>query len=434
MSHSRREFIRVSAAASAVAIAGAIGSRGAIAASPAASATLRKAKLRILVLGGTGFLGPAVVEAAKARGHEVTLFNRGRREKYVGAPDGVDKLYGNRDPLKFAQSKFVEGKEGDDETSPKGLKELEGKKWDAVIDNSGYVPRIVKASAELLAPNVGQYLFISSISVYKSNSKPGKDESDETGVMKDETIEAMGAQSENYGPLKALCEQAAEKAMPGRVTNVRPGYIVGPLDTTDRFTYWPVRVSKGGEVLVPGTTEDVVQIIDVRDLAEFMVRCIETRTFGVFNATGPAKPLTHGETMGACLGASKATGGKTDATFTYVPWDQLKDTDLPILLPGTGEYAGFHSRDVSRAIKAGLKFRPAQETCEAILKWWPEALTLRAKVAQQQRDEAKKDGKPERPAAPTDTLRAGISRDQEREILAKWATAPRTGPKEPEKK
>lgn len=437
MSHSRREFIKASAAASAFAIAGGLGTRGFAAAH--ASGIHRRAKLRILVLGGTGFLGPAVVDAAKARGHDVTLFNRGRREKYVGSPDGVEKLYGNRDPLKFAHSKVVDGKDVDDETSPKGLKELEGKKWDAVIDNSGYVPRIVKASAELLAPNVGQYLFISSISVYKNNDKPNKDESDEIGVMKDPTVEEMGSQFENYGPLKALCEQAAEKAMPGRVTNIRPGYIVGPRDTSDRFTYWPVRVSKGGEVLVPGTPQDIVQIIDVRDLAEFMVRCVENKTFGIFNATGPAKPLTHGETMAACLAASKATGGKADATFTYVPWEWLKNAGLPpgtlpILLPGTGDEAGFHSRDVSKAIKAGLKFRTPQETCEAILKWWPEALALRAKVDGQQRDEAKRDGKPERPAAPTG-LRTGIPQDKEQEILAKWTADPtRTEPKDGGKK
>src|SRR4051812_19409719 len=200
-------------------------------------------KLRLLILGGTGFIGPWMAELAVSRGHHVTLFNRGQRERHGGATDGTEKLYGNRDPKLHALSKVVDGKEVDDETSPKGLVELEGKKWDAVIDNSGYVPRIVKASAELLAPNVGQYLFISTLSVYADNSRPGLDETNKLATLDDPTSENL---QQDYGALKALCEQPAERALPGRVTIVRPGYIVGPRDLTDRFTYWPIRTSRGG--------------------------------------------------------------------------------------------------------------------------------------------------------------------------------------------
>ncbi len=387
----------------------------------------RAAPLSILILGGTGFLGPATIDAAKARGHAVTIFNRGRREKYVGTRDGVEKLYGNRDPNKHAQSKVVEGKEVDDESSPKGLDELKGKKFDAVIDNSGFVPRIVKASSELLAPNVGQYVFISTISVYKNNDKPNKDESDEIGTISDPTVEEMGTQFQNYGPLKALCEQAAEAAMPGRVTSIRPGYIVGVGDTTDRFTYWPIRVSRGGEVLVPGTMEDAVQFIDVRDLAEFIVTCIEDKAMGVMNATGPQKPMRTGDLLSACVSAAKASG-KDEAKLTYVPYEWLAENgagpgSLPILLPPTGETAGFHTRVVDKAVKAGLKFRTAEETCRSLVEWWPKAVELRAKVFKEQVEDAKKDGRPEPRLPPADQLRAGIPAEAEANLLKGYAAS-----------
>lgn len=388
----------------------------------------RTAPLSILILGGTGFLGPATIDAAKARGHNVTIFNRGRREKFVGARDGVEKLYGNRDPEKHAQSKMVEGKEVEDESSPKGLDELKGKKWDAVIDNSGYVPRIVKASSELLAPNVGQYVFISTVSVYKNNDVANKDETDEIGTVSDPTVEEMGRQFENYGPLKALCEQAAEKAMPGRVTVIRPGYIVGVGDTTDRFTYWPVRISRGGEVLVPGTPQDVVQFIDVRDLSEFIITCVENKVFNVMNATGPAKPMPVGDLMNACVSAAKKTGAKDEAKLTYVPYSWLAEQGagpgtLPILLPPEGETAGFHTRIVDRAVKAGLKFRTAEETCRSLIEWWPQAVALREKVAKEQIEQAKKDGRPEPKMPPADQLRTGIPAEREAALLKGYAAS-----------
>lgn len=416
---SRREFLQSSAVAAGVLLAGA---------GPAAGAALRAGriapakKLRILILGGTGFIGPWMAEFAVARGHEVTLFNRGRREKYVGVPGGVEHLYGNRDPNLHAQSKVVDGKEVEDTDSPRGLSELAGKTWDAVIDNSGYVPRIVKASAELLAPNIGQYLFISTLSVYADNSKPGLDETDTLATMDDPTSENV---QRFYGPLKALCEQAAQKAMPGRVTIVRPGYIVGPKDTTDRFTYWPVRTGRGGEVLVPGKPTDPVQFIDVRDLAEFALHCLEQRTFGTFNATGPAAKLPVADLMAACLAASKATGNKGDATFIHVPYEWLADHDcppgsLPILLPAEGDYAGFHQRSVARAVAAGMRYRTAEDTCRALLAWWPEAVKLREKVAREVAAERAAAGLPVQTQPPADRLRAGISAEKEQSLLAVW--------------
>lgn len=421
-SGTRRDLLKASALA-----AGAVLSSG-LSGGPALGALLAPEdkpqvaadrKLRLLILGGTGFIGPKMAELAVARGHKVTLFNRGRREKFVGTVDGVEKLYGNRDPRLHAETKVVDGKEVEDESSPKGLTELEGKKWDAVIDNSGFVPRIAKASAELLAPNVGQYLFISTLSVYADNSKPGLDESDTLATMSDPADENV---QEYYGPLKALCEQAVQSAMPGRATIVRPGYIVGPGDTSDRFTYWPIRVSRGGEVLVPGNPGDPVQFIDVRDLADFTIRCVESRTFGVFNATGPERKLPVSELMAAALTASKSNGKKNETTFSYVPYEWLAANEcpigtLPILLPDEGETAGFHQRSVAKAVAAGLKYRSAEDTCSTLIKWWPEAVELRRTVAKKVNEDrvAKGLAPASQPAA--ELLRAGIPPEIESKLL-----------------
>lgn len=379
--------------------------------------------LRILILGGTGFLGPAVVDAAKARGHSLTLFNRGRTEKRIGMIDGVEKLYGNRDPKLHS----VDG----DDTSPKGLAQIEekikaGEKWDAVVDTSGYVPRIVKASAELLASAASQYVFISTISVYASNETPNSDETARTGTIADPTVETMGAQSENYGPLKALCEQAAEAAMPGKTLNIRPGFIVGPGDPTDRFTYWPIRVSKGGEVLSPNAASDPVQFIDVRDLAEWVVRCIENRTVGVMNATGPisgssSTPYTVGQLLAACKSASSS-----NATFTWVPLDFIEKqgiipgADLPIWVPSDGRTAGFHRVNIDRAIKAGLTFRSAEVTCRDTLAWWPKEVDRRARVGKQMVEDAAKAGKPAPNLPDPNNLRVGLSAQRETAALTAW--------------
>ena len=333
---------------------------------------------RILILGGTGFLGPQLVEAARSRGHTVTLFNRGKTRPHL-FPD-VEKLHGDRDP-----------KNGE------GLKVLEGRSWDVVIDTSGYVPRVVRASAELLAPNVGHYVFISTISVYKELPQPGMGEDAPLATVDDPTNENI---RENFGALKALCEQAAEAAFPGRTTNIRPGLIVGPDDPTQRFTYWPVRVAQGGEVLAPGGGSDPVQFIDVRDLAEWTILAIENRDMGVFNAVGPARPLTVREMLEACKQASgsNATFTWADAAFlerqNVRPW-----MDMPVWMPPTGELAGMSSVSNAKAMARGLKFRPVLDTARDTLTWFNG-------LPPERQAELRK--------------RAGLTPEREREVLAAW--------------
>ena len=350
MPQSRRAFLQaVSAAATAMA-AGSM-----VAGQPTTKPASRK--LNLLILGGTGFLGPAIVESAMARGHTMTIFNRGRTHPELFPQ--VERLLGNRDPDK------------DD-----GLTALKGRTWDAVIDTSGYYPRIVSASAQLLAGAVNQYVFISSISVYSDNSIVNMDESGPIGTMDDPTLETFGDEFQYYGPLKALCEQAADTATGGRATNIRPGLIVGPRDNVPRFTYWPVRVERGGEVLSPGNPDDPVQYIDVRDLADFVITCIENNTTGYFNAIGPNWPTTIAELLYGC---KAVTGG--DATFTWVPADFLEARDIkawqqmPVWIPPREGYEGFHRVNITKAIEAGLRSRPLADIVTATLAWyhgWPQ--------------------------------------------------------------
>lgn len=367
----------------------------------------------ILILGGTGFLGPATIEAAVARGHKVTIFNRGRTEKYRPIKHAdIEHLYGNRDPDKHAQE--------EDTTSPKGLGQLEGRTFDVVIDNSGYYPRIVKASAEWAAKAAGMYIFISSISAYADSATPDRDETAPVGKMDDDTIENMGPSFEYYGPLKALCEQAAEAAMPGKAAIVRPGYIVGPGDPTDRFTYWPVRANQGGEMLAPGNPDDPIQIIDVRDLAEFLITLAENNTAGVFNAVGPGKPARWGDVLDACVAAAA-----TKPTLTWVNQEFLQSNgvpagSLPIWIPPAGEFAGFHRWSNERAKAAGLKFRSTEAITKDTLAWWPAEVERRTKATAAIIEEAKAAGK-EPPALPDPSkLKAGISPEQEAKVLSLW--------------
>jgi len=331
----------------------------------------------LLVLGGTMFLGPEVVEAALARGWKVTLFNRGKTNPQL-FPD-LEKLHGDRDPSK-----------GD------GLKALAGRRWDAVVDTSGYVPRHVLASASLLAPTARQYLFVSTISVYADNSKPGADETAAVGTLEDATVETVDGGS--YGPLKALCEQAVEKAMPGRTTVVRPGLIVGPSDPSDRFTYWPVRVAKGGEVLAPGTPQDPTQFIDVRDLGNWIALLIDRNRTGIFNATGPKQPLPMGDLLASC----KRVSG-SNAVFTWVPSPFLEAqqvapwSDMPVWVPPVDDMAGFARISIARATAAGLTFRPVDDTVRDTLAWW--------KTVPEER-RAK--------------MRAGLGAEREAAVLAAW--------------
>jgi 2'-hydroxyisoflavone reductase len=301
--------------------------------------------MKILMLGGTVFLGRHTVEAALARGHEVTLFNRGQHNADL-FPD-LEKLHGDRDPLK-----------GD------GLSLLKGRRWDAAIDFCGYVPRVVGASARALADCVDHYTFISSVSVYANlDTTPGVDEYSPVETMPDETNEEVMA---HYGALKALCEQAAENALPGRTLNIRPGLIVGPNDPTDRFTYWPVRVAKGGAVLCPGHPNWETRVIDVRDLAEWTIRCIENKTVGVFNATGPNRALTFGEV----IHTSKEVSG-SDARFVWADEQWLIDQKvdpwmgLPLWLGPEGDMRA----KIERAVASGLTFRPLADTIKDTLAW-----------------------------------------------------------------
>jgi 2'-hydroxyisoflavone reductase len=344
----------------------------------AAESTGKSSKpLRILILGGTGFLGPHCTESAIARGHSVTHFNSGRTEQLrkgagrpSAVPTGVETLYGNRDPNKTADDRKTEGKSAapKDPNSPKGLSQLEGKKWDAVIDTSGYFPRIVKASAELLAPSVKQYVFISTISVYKNTSAPF-DETAPLQTLEDPATEEMGKDFANYGGGKALCEKAAETAMPGRVTNIRPGFIVGPRDTSGRFIYWPVRASLGGNMIVPGAPADPIQLIDVRDLADWIIHCIDYNVPGVYNATGPEKELSMKSFVD---GVGK--GVASEISFTWIANDFLESKGIhdqfPLYAPPTGDTAGFHRASISRALAKGLKFRPVSGTSKATLDWY----------------------------------------------------------------
>ena len=299
--------------------------------------------MKLLILGGTRFLGRALVEAAQAAGHEVTLINRGQRN-----PDlfpGVEQLRGDRDG---------------------GLDALRGRRWDTVVDTCGYVPRLVRASAELLADAVDHYTFISSLSVYADPAIVGMDENAPGGTLEDETTEEVTG--ETYGPLKVLCEQAATEAMDGRALIVRSGLIVGPHDPTDRFTYWPYRVVQGGEVLAPGQQDDPVQIIDVRDIAEWTLRATEARLTGPYNVTGPDYRLEMGEVLQTCREVSGS-----DAHFTWVgdafllEHDVAAFTEMPLWVPA--EYAGFNRVDVSKALGAGLTFRLLAQTVADTLAW-----------------------------------------------------------------
>ncbi len=299
--------------------------------------------MKLLILGGTVFLGRHLVGAALARGHTITLFNRGQSNPAIFSE--VEKLRGDRD--------------GD-------LTALEGRRWDAVIDTCGYVPRVVRASAELLANAVGHYTFISTIGVYPHPIPRGVEETAPVGTLEDETVEEVTG--DTYGPLKARCEQAAEAAMPGRVLVVRPGLIVGPHDPSDRFTYWPVRIARGGQVLVPDRPEMPVQIIDARDLAAWIIRMAETGQTGTYHATGPAYALTFRAVLTAC----RAVTG-SDAAFIWADEDFLNRhevapwMDLPLWLPA--ELDGMSQVSVDRAIAAGLAFRPLADTIRDTLAW-----------------------------------------------------------------
>jgi 2'-hydroxyisoflavone reductase len=381
---SRREFLRTAAFAGAT-----IGVAGV--SSPLISRALAQpAKgrgLKVLVLGGTGQTGPHLVEELKRRGHTVTLFNRGNRSDDL-FPD-VECLIGDRTP-----------------DAGEGLKALEdavaeGRKWDVCIDVWPHIPKIVENTAVLLKDNVGQYMFVSSVSVYASHGTPHADETDAVG-------EAPNADETEYnnalfGPFKAECENRVRRIYPNNHAIFRPGLIVGPRDFSFRGGYWPVRVNKGGEVLAPGTGDDPIQVIDARDLVAFQVTCMERRTNGTFNVVGPQnhqKPLSMREYLEACR-----KGTNSNATFTWVDAEFLQANgvgpwmNMPCWIPAEGDYAGFGLRSNARAIAAGLTFRPLTDTARDTVEWYES-------LADEQRESV--------------TRRAGIPAEKEQEVLAAW--------------
>lgn len=303
--------------------------------------------MKILIIGGTRFVGRALVEMALARGHEITLFHRGQSNPDIFP--NVERILGDRNSE---------------------LEKLGNRHWDAVIDTCGYVPRVVKASAEYLADKVKTYVFISTISVYKESPIVGRDEDAELATIADETTEEVTGES--YGALKVLCENAAEAAMPGRVVQIRPGLIVGPHDPTNRFTYWPIRVRKGGDVLVPDGGDVFSQFIDVRDLADFTIKCLEDGTIGTFNATGPDEPTT----LKHVVEVSKQVSG-SDANFVAAPseWLMAKELgpwmEMPLWIP-TKEDQALMQISIERGKAKGLKFRPLAETIRDTYTWYDE--------------------------------------------------------------
>jgi 2'-hydroxyisoflavone reductase len=301
--------------------------------------------MKILILGGTKFLGRHLVDAALAAGHEVTLFNRGKTNPALFS--NIETILGDRE---------------------QDIVKLTGREWDAVIDVAGYLPRVVRISAEALKGSVKKYVFISSISVYPEFKKVGINEDDPVGKLDDESIEEING--ETYGPLKALCEKTVQNIYGDQALIVRPGLIVGPYDPTDRFTYWPMRVKRGGDMITPDKPQTPIQIIDVRDLSEFIVKLIVDDASGIYNATGPEHELMIGEFLDTC----KLVSGSM-ATFHWASAEFLKEhevapwSDMPVWIPDTEEDAGFSRVDISRAIHAGLQFRPLEDTVRDTIAW-----------------------------------------------------------------
>ena len=301
--------------------------------------------MNILIIGGTRFLGRHLVDSALARGHQVTLFNRGKSNPDL-FPE-VETIIGDREH---------------------DIDKLSGHTWDAVIDTCGYVPRIVRESAVGLERSVGRYVFISSISAYTDFKKIGINESDPGGKMDDESIEEITG--ETYGPLKVLCENTVNETYGERGLVVRPGLIVGPNDPTDRFTYWPVRVAKGRDVLAPEKPDVPIQIIDVRDLSDFIIKLIEDNASGIYNATGPDYELTLGTMLETCKQVSGSDANIHWASVEFLKQNNVQEwSDMPVWVPDNEENQGFSRMDISKAINAGLKFRPLEETVRDTITW-----------------------------------------------------------------
>lgn len=331
--------------------------------------------LKILILGGTAFLGPHFVRTAVANGHSVTLFNRGKTNPEIFAD--LEQLRGDRDT-------------GD-------LDALRGREFDAIVDTSGYVPAHVAATAEMFRDTAAHYQFISTISVYGGFGDRPKvvDETVEPPQIDDETAAGMKTIRESfrhYGAMKARCEAAAEAAMPGRVSNIRPGLIVGPGDRSDRFTWWPVRMDRGGEVLCPGDEDGHVQFIDVRDLADWMLHCLERDVTGVYNANGFHGRVSMSEILGACKCATSQAVDLVWASEEFLQENRVRPyMQMPCWIPREGRAMVSNAR----ATGEGLTFRPIGDSARDTLQW--------AKTA-----------RPERP------WRTGVRPEREKELIEKW--------------
>ena len=384
MSLDRRTFVKHSALLSGAVAVGLPATAGALSGDGVPlmhhrpeTGTAQPKPLRILILGGTGFIGPNQVEYALARKHTVTLFNRGQTNSALFP--NVPRIIGDRN--------MVGGHDG-----------LKSGTWDVVIDNPTRNPQWVRDAGAALKGRVGQYVFVSTISVFSDYSKPGMDENGPLNTPGNPSVWASN-DGAHYGPNKVQCEIDAKAQFgPDRVTIVRPGLIVGPGDLSDRFSYWPVRIHKGGELLAPGTPNDPVQYIDVHDLSEWIVRLGEQHTIGTFNATGPKAPTTMAEML---YGIKAVT--TSDARFTWVPAEFLAEqqvrawSDMPVWQPAFGRTAGFMAVSCARAYAAGLTVRPLAETAKTTLDWY---LT--------------------RPAVEQEKARAGIAPAKEQAVLAAW--------------
>jgi 2'-hydroxyisoflavone reductase len=385
----RRQFIRTAAAAGGAIALGARPASGGIPATPGAagapgtqprptSHTEPSHRIRLLILGGTGFIGPHQVRYALERGHEVTIFNRGRSAP--GVFDGVEELIGDRAANDYAS--------------------LRGRTWDAVIDNSASqatAPQWVREASAALRDSVGQYLFISTRSVYRDLSMVPATV-DAPLYTPETTPNWSEGRPYPYGLAKALAEGEAQRAFGERLTIVRPGLIVGPGDDTDRFTYWPVRIARGGEILVPGDGEDRVQVIDVRDLCEWCVRLCEDGTTGRYMGIGPANGRSMAEMV---YGIAAVTS--EPLSWTWVPREFLAEhrvrpyAEMPVWRPGTPGFEGFARFDLTREVATGLTFRTLADTAQATLEFHRS-----------------------RPAERRAELRSGLSAEREAEVLRAW--------------
>lgn len=343
---------------------------------PGFAAESRTKPLKVLLFGGTGFIGPHFVRELTAGGHQVTLFNRGKRNPGL-FPD-IETLIGDRNgPLEV----------------------LKGREWDAVIDDSGYLPAQVKQSTEMLKGRVRHYIFVSSISAYADLTPPGIDEDYKLAQLKDPAVNVVTGAT--YGGLKALCEQVVERTFGERQAVIRPSYIVGPGDTTDRFTYWPVRVARGGEMLAPGSASDPIQFIDVRDLADFMRVCVERSVAGRYNACNPPGSVTMGDVLETSKRIAKSNVSFTWATAAFLEQNKaLESGEIPIWSSPVGAEAGAALVSSARAVARGLRFRTLETTIRDTLAWHEQ-----------------------RPADQKDKLRAGLTAEREAELLKKLKRA-----------